>query len=234
MTWAESWSQAILRGACFRSIITGMSSTLTAGLLSAVCVFGLSGCGGGGGEICANAPGCGGDVVGTWRITSACLSVMLSFSSPSCPTQTASGSAVGAEGTVTYNSGLTYTSNTAFTGTITSIVPPECLVVNGSPVTCDWLDQQNQAHPTAGVTVRCSGSPCTCTETFTPTLKTQMGTYTTSARVLTETPAGGTGDQSDYCVVGTTMTVSPHITSMMNADAGVSGTEMGTITLTKI
>jgi hypothetical protein len=47
--------------------------------------------------------------------------------------------------------------------------------------------------------------------------------------VLTETAMGGTPDDSDYCVKGTTFTLSPHAGSTM---AG-QGSTSGTITLTK-
>jgi len=57
-----------------------------------------------------------------------------------------------------------------------------------------------------------------------------MITYsTTAAGVLTETATGGTPNDSDYCIKGTTLSLSPHAGSSM---AG-QGSTSGTITLTK-
>src|SRR6266404_7238822 len=62
----------------------------------------LSGCDGSGGT-CGNTPGCGGDIVGTWTVTSSCLSVTASMFSSSCPTATIDNVKLNITGTATYN-----------------------------------------------------------------------------------------------------------------------------------
>ncbi len=187
-----------------------------------------AGCGSSGGT-CSNAAACGGSVVGTWTITSSCVSASASMTNSQCPGESGT-SNLHVSGTITYNADGTYTSNATASGSITVTVPASCLTSNGVTVTCAQLNQQAQANPTAGVTVNCTGtSSCNCVETIAAQTSTETGTYvTTTAGVLTQTPSGGTASQDDYCVKGTTMTLSPHAGSTM-----MGTVESGTITLTK-
>jgi len=198
-------------------------------------VFGLigalaaTGCGSSGGT-CGNTAACGGSIVGTWTIASSCVSASASAVDSECPTATAHSSALTITGTITYNADGTYTSSSTLSGSFSVSLPSSCLTSNGVTATCDQLNQAFQSSPTPGVTLHCTGSSsCSCTETIANQTSSETGTYTTTAAgLLTDTPTGGTADQTDYCVKGTTMTQSPHAGSAMMGQA-VSGT----ITLTK-
>jgi hypothetical protein len=182
----------------------------------------LSGCGGSGGTCCTSAP-CGGDIVATWTIKSTCLTTTDSpgaFGFQICPGATLPGN-IKIAGTVTYNSDLTYVLNT--TGSETVTFPVSCLTMQGQTMTCAQLSANSVARTCTGT------SSCTCTTLLPQAPSTERtGTYTTTpAGVVTETPTGNTPSQSDYCVKGTTLTLSPH------PDSNRMGLSAGTVTLTK-
>jgi hypothetical protein len=203
--------------------VTGLASAV-GGLVALV----ATGCGSSGGT-CGNTAACGGNVVGTWTITSSCVSASASMVDTGCPTATASASNLTIDGSFTYNADGSYTSTASVSGSVRVSLPQSCLTSNGVTITCDQVNQALQNDPTAGVTLSCTGSlSCTCTETISNETSTETGTYTTAAGVVTQTPAGGTASESDYCVKGTTMTQSPHASSTMMGEV-----ESGTITLAK-
>jgi hypothetical protein len=187
----------------------------------------LSGCGDSGDGTCGNTPACGGDIVGAWTITSACLNPG-SRTSAACQ-GTSDIANIKLTGTVTYNADLTYTANTMFSGSETVTLPLSCLPSSNGQATCDQLGQQFRGDPSTQ-TVTCSGTTtCSCKIVFANETSMTTGTYsTTAAGVETDTPTVGEPSQSDYCVKGKTLTLSPH------ADAGMMGQSIsGTITLTK-
>jgi hypothetical protein len=208
-----------------KNILSVLGSTFLAVMI-------LSGCGGSGGT-CGNTAPCGGDIVGTWTITSSCVSADASMISSmidtGCPGTTVSGVHVNIAGTVTYKADLTYTASSTLSGSESVTLPASCLMSQGVTATCAQLTQA-LAGNAAFKSANCTGSSsCTCTVVLMDDTSTQTGTYTTTpAGLLTETAAGGTPDQSDYCVKGNTLTDSPH------AGAAMMGQPVsGTITLTK-
>jgi hypothetical protein len=204
--------------------VTGVASAV--GLLIA---FAATGCGSSG-ATCSNTAACGGDIVGTWTITSSCVSASASMVQSACATATASSSNATINGNVTYNADGSYTSTATLNGSVRVDLPQSCLTTDGVTITCAQVNQAFQSNPTPGVSLSCTGtSGCTCSETITNEMSSETGTYTTTAAgLLTETPTGGTASQTDYCVKGTTMTQSPHAGSTMMGQA-----ESGTVTLTK-
>ena len=200
-----------------------------ASVVGLLVAFAVPGCGSSGGT-CSNAAACGGSIVGTWTITSSCVSESGSMFDSQCPSATVRSSGLTITGSVTYNADGTYSSTSTLNGSLYVTLPPSCLTSNGVTLTCDQLNQVVQSNPTPGLTLNCTGSSsCACTETIADQPSNATGTYTTTAAgLLTDTPSGGTADQTDYCVKGTTMTQSPHAGSTMVGQA-VSGT----ITLTK-
>jgi hypothetical protein len=186
----------------------------------------VAGCGSSGGT-CSNAAACGGDIVGSWTISSSCVSESASMVDSQCPSATANSSGLHISGSVTYNADGTYSSSSTISGTATVNLPQSCLTYNGVTLTCAQLTQASQS---SGVTLNCTGnSGCTCVETLPSQSSTETGTYTTTAAgVLTQTPTGGTAEQDDYCVKGSTLTLSPAAGSTM-----MGQTASGTITLTK-
>jgi hypothetical protein len=194
----------------------------------------LAGCGGDSGGTCANTPGCGGDIVGTWKVTSSCLSIDASalLEGLDCAGATASATGFKITGTVAYSADMTYSTNTTLTGSIVTTIPPACLKVEGFTLTCAQLQQalQPSGADSDYSSVTCTGSSsCTCTMVLAPQTSTATGTYTTTAAgVLTESEGAGTPAQSDYCVKGTTLTVSPRDTSGMMGQPGITGTVTAT------
>jgi hypothetical protein len=198
--------------------------------LACVLVAVLAGCGSSSGGTCANSAACGGDLVGTWTIASSCVSVSLSTFDSQCPSAAASSSNLQASGTFTYNADMTYSKSAALSGSAVVTLPASCLTIQDVTVTCAQINQVFLATPIPGMTLNCTGSSsCTCTETFTNTTSALSGTFTTTTGgLVTETASDGAVNTSDFCVKGTTLTQSPHGSSMMMGQS-VSGT----ITLTK-
>jgi hypothetical protein len=196
-------------------------------LLTACCAILLftfvTSCGSDSGGTCGNTAACGGDVVGNWKITSACLSASAMMDA-SCPGATASASSLQVTGTATFGADMTYSRTTTSSGTETINFPTSCLSQGGLTITCAELGLLLMQNPSMG-SGTCTGSTsCTCTVTLKNSTSTDTGTYTTTAAgVLTLTSAANGVEDDDYCVKGTTtLTVSPHAGSA--SAMGASGT----------
>ncbi|HXI60539.1 MAG TPA: hypothetical protein VNO55_30970 [Polyangia bacterium] len=205
-----------------------MKNTLSVTGAIFLAMMGLSGCGDSGGA-CGNTAACGGDIVGTWTVTSSCVSATASMFDSSCPGATIGNVNIKVTGTATYNADKTYTSSATFSGSESVTQPASCLSVNGSMASCAQLTQSLAGNP-GFKSATCTGTGgCTCNIVLNDDTTMETGTYTTTAAgLLTETPAGGAASQSDYCVKGKTMTDSPHAGSAMMGES-----LSGTITLTK-
>jgi hypothetical protein len=186
----------------------------------------LSACGGGGSASCENAAACGGDVVGTWKITSSCVKYTGSAMTDFCPSATLGATSFNVTGSETFGADGTYTSAITVAGSVTVNVPASCLKFNGLTLTCDQITQVFAAMPQAGIkSFKCVGtSDCACTVSPDDAVSNGAGTYTTTgAGLLSLMPTNGaTSDMTDYCVKGSTMTQSPR-----------SGDITGTIVFTK-
>ena len=183
---------------------------------------GASGSGGAvgtGGSSCSNVSPCGGDVVGTWAVTSSCLKVTGQADMSSVGMGCASAPVLGflyVSGTWTANANGTYSDNTTTSGNEQLTLPSSCQEVSGTTVTCDLIGGVLQAL--GYYDARCGGSRgCTC-----PVLVKQTGsiglvsadpqtngTYTTSGNVVTIDGAM----KYSYCVSGSKMTWTPQSTS---------------------
>lgn len=193
----------------------------------------LAGCDGSSGGTCASAAACGGDIVGSWKVTSSCIDLDLSGmdSGFDCDGVTTRASGFKVTGDITYRADGTFSRNSTVTGNVVVTIPSACLVTNGITLTCAQIQQASASNLADEYTsIKCSGSSsCTCTAALAPVTSTATGTYsTTAAGLLTETDAGGAPEQSDYCVKGSTLTESSHADGMMG-QADVTGT----VTLTK-
>jgi len=89
---------------------------------------------------CTNGSACGGDVVGTWNVSSSCLAISgdmdVFLAALACPTVPATGS-LQTTGTLILNEDGTYTDNTTTTGSVTFPLDSSCLAISGVPVECD-------------------------------------------------------------------------------------------------
>ena len=177
----------------------------------------LTACGGsdsdsGGG--CGTASACGGDVVGTWQVSSSCLSVEGSamMGTMSCPGATTSTSGTKITGTMTYNADKSYSSNLTMSGNMVVTLPASCLTQQGVTITCAQLQQalSGTANATfSSATCTDSGGGCACTLALTALTSSETGTYSTAAGVLTQTDSSGAPNDSNYCVQGSKLTLSP-------------------------
>ena len=161
---------------------------------------------------------CGGDVVGTWTVTTSCLNMsgdmdMRNFGL-GCDTAQVTGS-LDVTGTFTANADGTYTDNTTTSGTHQLALPATCLEVSGTRTSCGRI-----AGPLASVgysSITCqdaaSGEGCDCTATLAQTAGVGLilgfpatsGNYTTSGNALTLAD-----DKTySYCVSGNTLTLAP-------------------------
>jgi hypothetical protein len=191
----------------------------------------LAGCGSSGGT-CSNVEPCGGDIVGTWKVTSSCLTVDLSemASGFDCEGAKVSASDFKITGDVTYRADMTFTRN--LTGSVNAVLtlPAACLTVEGITLTCAQAQQVLQGSAGDGYSsVTCTGSStCTCTFVGLPQTMAATGTYTTTgAGVLTETDQGEAPESTNYCVKGSTLSISE--AGAMAGDPTITGT----VTLTR-
>jgi hypothetical protein len=164
---------------------------------------------GGGAGSCGVTP-CGGDVVGTWEGSSACVDRarlemdFLAGVMGSCANASLGNVTLTPSGTVSIAADMTF-SGAISVDTMTEInFPAEC-TAGGNCVLLTQLLQSLVGM--LGITsVSCTGSGgCTCTmaQTF-PLLPADTGTWSTSGTTLTLTGAGVTS-QLPYCEQGTSL-----------------------------
>ncbi len=189
---------------------------------------------GGGEASCEDVAACGGDVVGTWNVTSSCLAVtnevnMMGFGL-GCTAAPVSGT-LQVTGSWTFNADGTFTDATTTSGTEELALPAACLNISGTVTQCDRLGGALGSLGYASVTCADAASGgCTCPATVqqtgglgiasftTPT----SGTYTVEGNAITIRD-----NQYSYCIAGTTMTITPR------SDTAVTGTVTGTVVFQK-
>jgi hypothetical protein len=168
-----------------------------------------SGSGGSGGDNCGKVAACGGDIVGTWKVATACAqsTAPTTVTTGSC-TETTQVGQISASGTATFNSDMTYTVSLSESADETVTVPTSCL----AGVTCDELqmDLGGAIKDDAGATMTTcttSGSSCSCDVSVMGQAITEMGTYTLSNNTVTTTSSTSTGTTGggQYCVQGNTL-----------------------------
>ena len=182
---------------------------------------GGSAIGGAGGASCANIVSCGGDVVGTWTVTSSCLRVTgemdMSMLGLDCALAPVEGS-LQVTGTWTAKPDGTYFDGTTTSGNEQITLPASCLIVAGTAVTCEKLAPVFSAlgYLATTCTADVSGG-CSCSATvdqiggvgLVSPYAQSSGTFKTSGNVVTTDDFA----QYPYCVSGNTMTWTPKTTS---------------------
>lgn len=164
--------------------------------------------GGGSGEQCMFST-CGGDLVGSWTIASACI-LSGEESISECPSAEVT-LELDQDGTVEFEAGGDYSTSFMNNGaTMTAVLPASCMGEYENPASCTALG----THLSEGTVVTCTGDvavSCTCTMVFDgdEAPDTESGTYTTDGNTVTLTPSGEneTPETLDYCVEGNTLTV---------------------------
>ncbi len=118
---------------------------------------------------CPTASACSGSVVGTWTVSSSCLSVGgqldVSGLGVGCTTAGISGS-LQVTGSLTLGSDNNYMDNTTTTGTEQITLGPSCLVISGTTTTCDGISGPLGALGYESITcTNATGGGCNCTGT---------------------------------------------------------------------
>lgn len=169
---------------------------------------------------CPNVTPCGGDLVGTWTVTSSCLDVSgqldVSLIGMSCPSLPVTGS-LQVGGSWTAAADGSYLDGTVTTGSETFTLAPECLVISSTPTTCSGAASVIQALGYSSVVCneKASGG-CDCSATveqpggmgLVSYLAARDGWYTVAGSTLTTDVA-----PYSYCVSGNTLTLTPGATT---------------------
>jgi hypothetical protein len=173
-----------------------------------------SGCGGdsesgnaGGDASCGKVAPCGGDVVGTWKITKSCAdsATIIAAVSEVCPAATVQSIDVQTNGTFSFSADGTYTEGATTGGSATVFIPSSCLVQGGVTYTCSLVTLALTVMKPAGVdSISCSDASggCDCKVVPSTVVTNEAGTYTTSGNSYTTTASDGTSVESSYCIEG--------------------------------
>lgn len=175
-------------------------------------------------EACGTVAACGGELLGTWRVTKSCLTETEDLSK-ACPGASATVDfAFG--GTVTYNADLTYTANVLGGGTTHYHYPSACLPGGAS---CDgWGQTLMLVGMYTSVTCTTdSGGACNCDALTASSAHDATGTYATSGTGTLTTVHEGAVSGDSYCVSGNVMYQMP-----LPTDGGVTE-PMGGLVLVK-
>jgi non-reducing end alpha-L-arabinofuranosidase len=177
---------------------------------------------------CSSVTPCGGNVVGSWKVTSSCLKLSgdmdVSLASLGCPTVPVTGSLT-TTGTFVANADGTFSDNTVTTGSATFPLARACLSISSVERTCEQISSIFEALGWKSSTCSETNGQCNCTVTAQQQgglgaisgVATTSGKYTTSSNTLT------TEDLSfPYCAAADKLTVTPQTSALT-----------GTILLTK-
>jgi hypothetical protein len=178
-------------------------------LVSIAAVPFLSTCGSSSNGSCGKVQPCGGDIVGNWKVSGACINAAsLSMQIvPNCTDVMVKSATIKATGNASFNADGTYSMTLSSTLSGSGTLPASCLQVSGLTLTCEAFDLLVQefiaTDPTMMVqSAHCSGSTdCSCSFTLAPQLMSTTGTYNTiGSPVLTLNASDGTVYGTDYCV----------------------------------
>jgi hypothetical protein len=169
----------------------------------ALVVLTLPACGGssGGAGSCLKVEPCGGNLVGTWNLTTGCVNTMALSSqfTALCPGISVSGAHVSASGPLTFNMDMTYSAMLNEGVSFTLNIPASC---NTSGASCAALGAAIVDPSIKSAT--CSGTTsCACSIVLAPIVTNETGTYTTAGTAAMLMSSTGTTNGGDYCVQGT-------------------------------
>jgi hypothetical protein len=164
---------------------------------------------------------CGGSLVGTWNVTSACLRIAgnmdVTLASLGCSTVPATGS-LNTTGSYTVNADGSYVDNTTTTGSVTFPLSQACLTVSSVPVSCE---KAGTIFPALGwATSACADTDGKCTCTLTANQPGGLGLVSSVASTHgADTSSGNTFTNDDgltyaYCAAGNTLTVTPRMAAL--------------------
>jgi hypothetical protein len=145
---------------------------------------------------------CGGDLVGTWTITSLCLPSE-SGSTPECPAESDDSRGLVLAGTMTFRADSTFATTDTLSGTVVRIIPLACARNHGAG-SCAQLAilMQSASFRSVGCT---GASTCSCTVDLAPVSASGTGSYVMATNLVTITQSDGSVEANTYCVSGDTL-----------------------------
>jgi hypothetical protein len=178
---------------------------------------------------CTNVTACGGVVDGVWTAGSSCLKLSGSLDlasaglDPSSCTSAPITGTISVSGTLTLDANKTYKDQTTTTGTAQVELAAGCLLISGTTINCQGAAVAVESGGLGLTTCTPSASGgCSCTSTInqkggigipTPT-PADKGNHSSAANVLSLTTDSG-DTKHDYCVAGTTLTLTPKSSTPM-------------------
>ena len=176
---------------------------------------------GGGPGTCSNVTACGGTPVGTWNVTSSCLTVKgtlnLGDFGAGCKSEPITGT-LQVTGSFTANADGTYTDNTLTTGNVQFPLEPSCLVISSTQTNCEQASGLISAMGySALICTPATGGGCMCTG--------QVHSMGTAGLISPDPQTSGNWDvsgntvrmdvinQYSFCASSTKMTWTPQSTS---------------------
>jgi len=193
-----------LIAACSSSSNSGGS--LDGGLLGSTSTGTGTGTGGGPPPGCTAFSACGGNVVGTWTISTLCgPGVMQTQAITGCTGGTGT-ITISTTGSLVFGADLSYTVMTTTSGTAVEKLPKSCFAGTTCAQVQDALLMQGAF---SGGTCTDDGTNCNCNLTLAPMPNTETGTYTISGSTISTTPttAGAAPGTSQFCVSGNQLSV---------------------------
>jgi hypothetical protein len=178
---------------------------------------------GGSGASCPSVSPCGGNIVGTWKVTQSCVTATddLGSTGNGCT----GASAVldfTYSGTLTYNADLTLDSTINASEAVHEHFPSGCMPFG---LTCDQAGRSAMDAGTGSCSTDAQGG-CNCDLMTTPAASAPAGTYSVSGNRLTSTTSAGSTSTGSYCVQGGVLYLIPD-----PGDGGLTAT--GEIVLAK-
>jgi hypothetical protein len=166
---------------------------------------------------------CGGDIIGTWKLTEECVNLdpLQPSAQAVCGDASITSATFGVTGSITFAADGTYTLSDTQTGVLIWNFPASCV----GALTCDAFATMLVGTNTNGVSFTCVGtSGCVCTEAALSS-KSDNGTYGVagSTVVVTSAVSGSTSSQP-YCVQGSTL-------HLVNTDPTMNTGPMGQATI---
>jgi hypothetical protein len=170
------------------------------------------------GGACGVTP-CGGDIVGDWQISDVCgMDAIVSAVDPGfegCTGASIDGAGLQITGPTSLTAAGTYTSAMTLGGSMRMSIPADCLEdeASGMQLTCDQLNTALQQSLMGGAdapfqAVSCTGSSsCTCEIELVPQVNEETGTYVVAGSKVTMTNSDNEVEESDFCVEGSTLSV---------------------------
>ncbi len=172
---------------------------------------------------CSDVTPCGGNVVGSWKVSSSCLDFAgpmdVSLTSLGCATVPVKGT-LQTTGTFTANADGTYSDKTTTTGSVTFPLAPSCLSISSVPVECERIASIFTAAGWTTATCSDANGQCSCelsTEQHGGLGAVVPYTAPDSAYSVSGSTLTAENVKYSYCVSGNTLTLTPQMSGLGGA-----------------